>query len=393
MLRPRLSRGRSSARTTAAPKSVRPKCSGGFGLDVAQFVHSGLRQLQMAQRPTRRRVIDALKVAFQEIRPLRRDDDRGMPCFAARYPAALVTMPRFCSRAIASTRPNANSAYSYSSPGAGHGTDGCARPMPRDAWDRRRPPPNRSPPSRPDASARRPHRTRSAAHSRHTGDATSMTVDIDRRGRLHRASHIFRARLRLGSGAGGETHQRACCQHITPRHRGPARRFAQPRVAELVAPARRVVAGDTPGTGQAQRLPAQRHRAIGEDLDRSQRIARHAARAAGGLWQPTKWLLLSPACAANPSISTSAASARSARLCQDTRIKRHSPDHRHFRRPLGNDRHRLSLPAIAAGQRAMGMLLWCDSLQHGKALGSSTIFRVRMAAKVAAEAVRSLASA
>ena len=89
---------------------------------------------------------------------------------------------------------------------------------------------------------------RPAAHSRHTGDATGMTVDIDRRGSLYRASHIFRARLRLVSGAGGETHKRACCQHITPRHRGPARRFAQPRVAELVAPARMVVAGDTPGT-------------------------------------------------------------------------------------------------------------------------------------------------
>ena len=78
-----------------------------------------MRQLQMTQRPTRIRVIDALKVAFQEIRPLRREDDRRYALLCGAQSGRTGDDAKVLLARHASTRSNANSAYSYSSPGAG----------------------------------------------------------------------------------------------------------------------------------------------------------------------------------------------------------------------------------------------------------------------------------
>ena len=123
-------------------------------------------------------------------------------------------------------------------------------------------------------------------------DAAGMAVDVDGDGAVDQ-----RARSRGAAGIGGGDGRRAVVasgerqrgtggEEATPRYRSAKRarrRVDRRRIAQLIAPARRIVVETAQPAGEPHRPAERRDRHAREDLDCAQGIARQAADAADGL--------------------------------------------------------------------------------------------------------------
>ena len=254
----------------------------GLGLNVTEFVHPVMRQLQMPQVPVGISLVDPFDPAFEKVRALGRDDrrrgarlrrpevagipDQREPLIARQFvhPAErqLGVFVQFAGRRVA-IRVDPSIGHDLLCRSVGHHREA----------DRRHAAP----------AHRFRHRTERAtfAHPPRTGDPAGMGVDIDRRRGLERAPGVgltLRRRLRrIGGGAGRHAQQRAGCQHAAPRHRGPTRRLQQPRTVQLITPTRDRVPPHPPNAGQPKRPATQRYGRGGEHLDRRRAIARETA--------------------------------------------------------------------------------------------------------------------
>ena len=255
-----------------------------LGLDVAQFVHAIMGELQMAERPFVMRFVNPIDLAFQKVRALGGDDGRRRARPGGSQPGGILDhhQPLIARHAVHARERQLAILVQFAgrrlavgmNASIGHDPVGRSVGHHREA-DRRQSA----------LSHRLPDRAEKAGgHPALAGDTAGVTVDIHGRRRLDRAPRVSLPLHRRGRcvsrRAGRETHQRTRDEHAAPGHRPPSRRVQQPRAMQLVAPAGRIVALNAPGPAEPHRLAPRRYGGRREDFHRRRPIARHASWAA-----------------------------------------------------------------------------------------------------------------